>query len=331
MGLSWQQGPLAPAAIGRFLVPNPLPERMLFAEPLHRRMRVKFSGSWIADSENVVLLHEPGRYPVAYFPLDDVASGALQQSSHSTRHRDLGATSWYTVAVGDHNAERAAWQYTDLPSHAEPLKGRVAFAWRLMDSFHEEDERIVGHAADSYHRIDIRQTSRHLVVRSEDRVVADSKAPLVLFESGFAPRWYVPRADVDDAALVPVEGQTFCPYKGLASYFEIDGKRGAAWSYPAASTEVSRISGFVSFEADKVDVYLDGKQVQLEPGQTVIAHGVDRDLSVEELERKADTWPSDAALRRQERTGAAPRSGPALQRRRPTPARRRPSSPRTTS
>jgi len=40
MGLSWQQGPLAPGAVGRFLVPDPLPERMLFAEPLRRRMRV---------------------------------------------------------------------------------------------------------------------------------------------------------------------------------------------------------------------------------------------------------------------------------------------------
>jgi hypothetical protein len=29
-----------------------------------------------------------------------------------------------------------------------------------MDAFYEEDERIAGHAADSYHRIDIRQTSR---------------------------------------------------------------------------------------------------------------------------------------------------------------------------
>ena len=34
MGLSWQQGPLAPGAIGRFLVPGPRPDRMLFAEPL---------------------------------------------------------------------------------------------------------------------------------------------------------------------------------------------------------------------------------------------------------------------------------------------------------
>ncbi|SOD80861.1 hypothetical protein SAMN06272765_0049 [Streptomyces sp. Ag109_G2-15] len=39
MGLSWQQGPLSAGAIGHFLTPEPLPD----------------------------LLHEPGRYPVAYF------------------------------------------------------------------------------------------------------------------------------------------------------------------------------------------------------------------------------------------------------------------------
>ena len=44
-----------------------------------------------------------------------------------------------------------------------------------MDAFYEEDERIVGHAADSYHRIDIRQTSRHLVVRQGDRVTVSGR------------------------------------------------------------------------------------------------------------------------------------------------------------
>jgi hypothetical protein len=49
MGLSWQQGPLAPGAVGRFLVPDPLPERLLYAEPLRRRMRVRFGGAWARD------------------------------------------------------------------------------------------------------------------------------------------------------------------------------------------------------------------------------------------------------------------------------------------
>jgi uncharacterized protein (DUF427 family) len=284
MGLSWQQGPLAPGAIGRFLVPDPLPHRLLFAEPLRRRMRVRFGGAWIADSEDVVLLHEPGRYPVAYFPLGDITPDVLQPSEHTTRHRDLGLTSWYTVRSGEHSKPRAAWQHTELPGYASDLEGRAAFAWRAMDAFYEEDERIVGHAADAYHRVDIRQTSRHLVVRHGDQVIADTTRPLALYESGFAPRWYVPRADVDQAALYPAEGQTFCPYKGLCRYYDVAGAHRAAWSYEDAFTEVRRVSGLVSFEPDKIEVYLDGRRLRLEPGQGVVPHGVDRDLTTDEVD-----------------------------------------------
>ena len=282
MGLSWQQGPLAPGAIGRFLVPELLPERLLYIEPLRRRMRVRFGGAWIADSEDVLLLFEPGRYPVAYFPEADVSPEVLERSEHTTKHPDLGHTSWYLVKAGGQRALRGAWQHVDLPAFASDLGARIAFAWRAMDAFYEEEERILGHAADSYHRIDIRQTSRHLVVRDRDRVVADTKRPLVLYESGFAPRWYVPRADIDESALTFVEHQTFCPYKGLCSYYDIGDARFAGWSYREAYPEVGRISGLISFEPDVVSVFLDGTQLHLEPGQAVIPHGPDRELSIVE-------------------------------------------------
>jgi len=202
MGLSWQQGPLATHPVGRFLTPDPLPERLLYAEPLRRRLRVRFDGDWIADSEDVVLLHEPGRYPVAYFPEPAIEPAVL--------------------------------------------------------------------------------------VRDGDWVVADTERPRVLYESGFAPRWYVPRGDVDPDALAPDDRQTFCPYKGLASYYDIGGRARAAWSYEEAWPEVDRISNFVSFEPDKVDVYLDGMRLALEPGQTVVPHGIDRGFDVDEVDRGFD-------------------------------------------
>src|SRR5262249_29341854 len=158
----------------------------------------------------------------------------------------------------------------------------IAFAWPAMDAFYEEDERIMGHAADSYHRIDIRQASRRLVVRHGDRVIADTGQPLVLYESGLAPRWYVPRAAIDESALTPVEHQRFCPYKGLCSYYDIGDARLAAWSYRDAYTQVGRISDLVSFEPDIVSVELDGVRLRLEPGQTVIPHGPDRELDIGE-------------------------------------------------
>jgi uncharacterized protein (DUF427 family) len=285
MGLSWQQGPLSTGAIGKFLVAQPLPKRMLYVEPLRRRMRVLFGGTWIADSEQVLLLFEPGRYPVAYFPKTDVSPEILALTDHATQHTDLGVTSWYTVRAGEHTAIRGAWQHTALPAHASELESRVAFAWHSMDAFYEEEERIVGHAADSYHRIDIRQTSRHLVVSDRNRVIADTTRPLVLYESGFAPRWYVLRADIDESALIPIEHRTFCPYKGICSYYNVGDSRLAAWSYPDAYLEVNRISSLVSFEPDVVSVHLDDKQLRLEPGQTVIPHGPDRDLTIDEVVR----------------------------------------------
>jgi uncharacterized protein (DUF427 family) len=274
---------LGKGPVGRFLVPEPLPERLLYAEPLRRRMRVRHGGEWIADSEDVLLLHEPGRYPVAYFPIGDVAEGTLHPVDTVTAHRDLGSTGWFTVEAGGLTAARGAWQHTDPPLYAKEFSDRVAFAWRAIDAFYEEEERIVGHAADAYHRIDIRSTTRHLVARVGDRVVADSGAPLVLYESGFAPRWYVPPADIDRSALSPVDGQTFCPYKGLASYFDVAGVSRGAWGYADAWPEVGRISGLVSFEPDKLTVLLDGRVLELEPGQQVSPHGADRGLDVDEV------------------------------------------------
>jgi len=243
-------------------------------------MRVRFGGSWIVDSEDVILLFEPGHYPMAYFKESDVAPGTLERTGHTTQHPDLGLTSWYTVRAGNKSVQRGAWQHTGLPSHAQELLGRVAFPWPAMDGFYEEDERIVGHAADGYHRIDIRQSSRHLVVQVGDRIIADTRRPLALYESGFAPRWYVPRADIDGSALTLVNRRTFCPYKGLCSYYDIGEARLAAWTYPEAYAEVGRINDLVSFEPDLVAVRLDGVQLHLAPGQTVIPHGPDRDLDV---------------------------------------------------
>src|SRR5262245_23297238 len=116
MGLSWQQGPLAPKSIGRFLVPEPLPKKLLYAEPLRRRMRVRFGGAWIADSEDVVLLFEPGHYPMAYFLKSEISADVLEPTEYTTQHQELGQTSWYLVRAGEQIVRRGAWQHVNLPN-----------------------------------------------------------------------------------------------------------------------------------------------------------------------------------------------------------------------
>jgi uncharacterized protein (DUF427 family) len=119
-------------------------------------------------------------------------------------------------------------------------------------------------------------------VRAGNRVIAETTSPLVLYESGFAPRWYVPRDDVEPGALAPAAQQTFCPYKGIASYYDAGDAHRAAWSYRAPVDGMAAIGDLVSFEPDRVDVILDGRRLELEPGQNVVSHGLDRNLSVGE-------------------------------------------------
>ena len=57
---------------------------------------------------------------------------------------------------------------------------------------------------------------------------------------------------------------------------------GAAWSYTNPYHEADRIAGWVSFEPNQVIVTIDSQQLHAEPGQHVVAHGADRDLSAEQ-------------------------------------------------
>src|SRR3954447_23015490 len=112
MGLSWQQGPLGRNPSGTFLTATPMPERALYVEPLRRRMSVELGGGTIARSDEAVILFEPARYPVAYFPIGDIDQNVLQPSDHESTHADLGRTTWFNVVGGDgETLRRGAWQH----------------------------------------------------------------------------------------------------------------------------------------------------------------------------------------------------------------------------
>jgi uncharacterized protein (DUF427 family) len=82
------------------------------------------------------------------------------------------------------------------------------------------------------------------LVRSEERVtvvvggvtVADSRRTYRVLETSHPPTYYLPAADFADGALVPVEGSSFCEWKGRAAYADLRGgevrAERAAWTYP---------------------------------------------------------------------------------------------------
>lgn len=111
------------------------------------------------------------------------------------------------------------------------------------------------------HPITITSSDDHVVVRSGEATIADSRSTLVLREADYPPVRYIPLADVDRSHLAASELTTYCPYKGNASYYSItpDAERGtdAVWFYDDPYAAVVEIKGHVAFYPDRVELSVD--------------------------------------------------------------------------
>lgn len=131
-----------------------------------------------------------------------------------------------------------------------------------MDAWYEEDERVFVHARDPCHRVDIRDSSRHVRVFVEGELVADCTRPKLVFETGLPTRYYLPREDVRSDLLEDSERHTGCPYKGTASYYSVRTPtrvvRDVVWYYPDPYAEASAIKDLLAFYNERVKVEIDG-------------------------------------------------------------------------
>ena len=108
------------------------------------------------------------------------------------------------------------------------------------------------------HPITIEPTGQRVTVTAGDQVIARSDNALTLREASYPPVQYVPIDDVDRGALRPTDHETYCPYKGDASYFTVttpDGEiENLIWTYEQPYDAVAEIQGHVAFYANRVDV-----------------------------------------------------------------------------
>jgi uncharacterized protein (DUF427 family) len=108
------------------------------------------------------------------------------------------------------------------------------------------------------HRVTTHRASAHVVVRSGGEVIADTRRPVVLHETGLPDRYYLPRDDVRMDLLVPTSHHTTCPFKGEASYWTVKAGdtevENAVWCYEDPIDGVEEIRGLLCFYPDKVDL-----------------------------------------------------------------------------
>lgn len=199
-------------------------DRFVLVDPFARRVRAVKEGRTVVDSDKVELVHVSGSLPRYSFPKGDV----------------------------------------QVESEEDPeAPGRVTVSWDAVDAWYEEDERVLVHPRDPYHRIDTFLTSRRVRVCFDSVELATSTRACALYETGLSPRWYLPRADVATALLEASPTVSQCPYKGTARYWSLrlDGRlvEDVAWSYEdEVRREGEPVRWLVAFDDTKVEVLVDG-------------------------------------------------------------------------
>jgi uncharacterized protein (DUF427 family) len=109
----------------------------------------------------------------------------------------------------------------------------------------------------SEHPISIEANPSRVVVTVAGKIIADTRDALTLREASYPAVQYIPRRDVDMAALTRSEHTTYCPYKGYASYYSIpaggDRSLNAVWTYETPFEAMAQIKDYVAFYPDRVD------------------------------------------------------------------------------
>ncbi len=249
-------------------------------QPTDKRVRALLGARTVVDSRAAVLVWEPRRVSPYYaVPESDVLAPLV---SAGRRARDAAAPARLTAMPflphGKFRAHTSPGAELSIRAPgwgrvgaleavafrpADPdLAGYVVLDFDAFDSWLEEDEPIVGHPRDPFHRVDVRRSSRHVRIMLGDKLLAESHRPSLVFETLLPVRFYLPREDVNAQFLRPSARRTVCPYKGEAAYWSVQLSayvvEDLAWSYTAPLPAVADLADLLCFFDERVEIVVDG-------------------------------------------------------------------------
>ncbi len=111
-------------------------------------------------------------------------------------------------------------------------------------------------------------SDRRVRVIHAGATVADTTAAWRVLETSQPPAFYLPPDDVDLDLVRPAGGQSFCEWKGVASYFDVvaggNVVEQAAWTYRSPNPSFQAITDHVAFYPQRVDACFVGDE-QVDP------------------------------------------------------------------
>ena len=135
----------------------------------------------------------------------------LRETGHTTRCPWKGYSRYYAPR----DVEEAAWTYPEPVAGMERLKGLVSFHFDALAEWLEEDEPVIGHPHDPFHRIDVNRSSRHVKGYARGRDAGGVRPPTRAVRDRVADTLVPPAQEVSMDLLQPSEMRTTCAYKIL--------------------------------------------------------------------------------------------------------------------
>ena len=92
-----------------------------------------------------------------------------------------------------------------------------------------------------------------------------------VLETSHPPVYYIPADDIRMEHLRPAEGTSFCEWKGIARYYNLETEerreRRAAWFYPEPVPAYAELKDCVAFYPSLMDAcWVDGEKVRAQEG-----------------------------------------------------------------
>ncbi len=105
-------------------------------------LEVVFNGVLIATSQRSQRVLETSHPPVYYIPPEDIQMQYLTLTPRHSFCEWKGLAGYYTVTVGDRQAESTAWFYPNPTEPFGPIRDFIAFYPESMDECRVDGERV---------------------------------------------------------------------------------------------------------------------------------------------------------------------------------------------
>lgn len=183
-------------------------------EPVPRRVRAYLGQQPILDTIQALYVWEWPNYPQYYIPQADVHREYLvdQMTTQQTRR---GKARVFGLSAGQEQRHDAARLLDESP--VDGLVGKLRFEWAALDAWFEEDEQVFVHPRNPYVRVDALRSTRSVRVELDGVLLAESRSPVLVFETGLPTRYYLNRTEVRFENLTASDTVTQCPYKGTTT------------------------------------------------------------------------------------------------------------------